>query len=55
MIELKKSEVRVRCVECKEENFLNMKLIGSEQEESQIVGGRTKEKALFNSKLTYGK
>ena len=36
MIELKNNKVRIRCLECKTEHFIEMKLIGSEKEQRSL-------------------
>lgn len=36
MIEFKNPLIRVRCLECKEQNFIEMKLIGTEKEQRSL-------------------
>ncbi len=49
MIEFKDPLVKVRCIECKEQNFIEMKLIGTDKEQrslgfeyEHIYGGENK-------------
>ena len=36
MIKFKNNKIRVRCLECREEHFIEMKLIGTEKEQRTI-------------------